>query len=90
MESISLKGQAIAFCHGCLTCQETKHCLIDDDANAITAKLLQAAVVVFAFPVYYYLISGQLKNLLARMNALYDSYYHFKDFWFLCSAYECY
>lgn len=88
VESISLKGKDIAFCHGCLKCQETKHCLIDDDANAITAKVLQADVVVFASPVYYYSISGQLKTLLDRMNALYASDYHFKDVWFLCSAYD--
>ena len=39
VEFISLKDKEIKFCKGCLACQKLGHCVIDDDANAITEKI---------------------------------------------------
>ena len=60
VELVSLKDKAIAFCRGCLACQKIGHCVINDDANAITDKILEAEVVAWATPVYYYEMSGQM------------------------------
>lgn len=86
VEEISLKGRRIAFCTGCLTCQKTGRCVIADDARAIAEKVKAADVIVFASPVYYYSIAGQLKTLLDRMNPLFSSEYNFRDIYFLASA----
>lgn len=63
VEVVSLRGKSIAFCRGCLACQALGRCVIDDDAVAITEKMQHADVIVFATPIYYYEMSGQLKTL---------------------------
>ena len=73
VELVSLRGKNIAFCRGCLACQTLGRCVIGDDAVAITEKMQHADVIVFATPIYYYEMSGQLKTLLDRANALFPS-----------------
>ena len=85
VEVISLRGKNIAFC---LACQTLGRCVIDDDAVAITEKMQHADVIVFATPIYYYEMSGQLKTLLDRANALFPSDYAFRDIYLLASATE--
>lgn len=87
-EKILLRDRTINFCRGCLACQQTLHCVIHDDANAIVEKMKDADVVVFATPVYYYEMSGQLKTMLDRANPLYPADYRFRDIYLLASAAE--
>ena len=70
VEKVSLSGKNIAFCKGCLACE----------------KMLNADVIVFATPVYYYSMCGQLKTLLDRANPLYGSDYKFRDVYLLATA----
>ena len=72
VEKISLVGKNIQFCKGCLGCQKLGHCVINDDVNDIMAKVLKADVVCWATPIYYYEMSGQMKTLIDRMNAMYE------------------
>lgn len=88
VEKISLQDQTIAFCRGCLACQETQKCVIQDDAIVITEKMKMADVIVFATPIYYYEMSGQLKTLLDRANSLFPVAYAFRDIYFLSAAAE--
>ena len=89
VEVISLAGKDIRFCKGCLACQTTGRCVIRDDADAIVQeKMLHADVLVFATPLYYYEMSGQMKTLLDRANWLYSSDYRFGDIYLLTSAAE--
>lgn len=88
VEKISLAGKKIEFCRGCLACQKIGACVIKDDAVAIAERVHDAEVVVFATPIYYYEMSGQLKTLLDRCNSLYDSDYKFSDIYFLSTAAE--
>ncbi len=88
VELLSLAGKQLAFCRGCLACQQLGRCVIDDDANAIARKMEAAEVIVFATPIYYYEMSGQLKTLLDRVNCLYASDYAFRDIYFLSAAAE--
>ena len=85
---IPLRGKQIAFCQGCLACQQTGKCAIADDANAIEQEVLQADVVVLATPIYYYEMSGQLKTLLDRMNSMYPKDYKFRSVYALTAAAE--
>lgn len=45
-------------------------------------------VLVFATPIYYYEMSGQMKTFLDRLNPLYIADCQFKDVYLLASAAE--
>ena len=79
VEKISLVGQNIQFCKGCMACQKQGRCVIKDDVNSIMAKVLKADVICWATPIYYYEMSGQMKTLIDRMNAMYEQDYQFRD-----------
>ena len=88
VEKISLVGKEIQFCMGCMGCQKLGRCVIKDDVNDIMAKVLEADVVVWATPIYYYEMSGQMKTLIDRMNAMYPKDYCFRDIYLLATATE--
>ncbi len=70
-ELVLLRQKDIRLCRGCLTC-EVDHdrkpgvCVIKDDMAVLLPKLLEANGIVFGTPVYFYLLSGLLKNFLDR------------------------
>lgn len=86
--SLSKIGKKIDFCIGCLSCQLTQECVIKDDANEIAEKVKNADVIVYATPVYYYEMSGQMKTLIDRMNCLFPSDYKFRDVYLLAASAE--
>ena len=88
VEQISLKGKEIRFCIGCLACQKTQRCVQKDDAVEIAEKVKNADTLVFATPIYYYEMSGQMKTLLDRLNPLYPSDYRFRKVYMLSVATE--
>lgn len=88
VEKISLAGKNISFCRGCLACQKLGRCVIDDDANGIMQKVLNADVIVWATPIYYFEMSGQMKVMIDRMNAMYPLDYKFRDVYLLTTAAE--
>ena len=88
VETIRLREKQIGFCKGCLACQKLGHCVVKDDAVEIAAKMHDADVLVFATPVYYYSVSGQLKTMLDRSNPLFDSDYAFTKVYLLAAATE--
>lgn len=88
VEKISLRDRQIAFCRGCFACAKLGHCVIDDDAIGIAAKIHDADAVCFATPIYYYEMSGQMKTLIDRCNSLYDSDYRFRNVYMLSCATE--
>ena len=88
VEKISLRGKEIKFCVGCLSCQQTGACVFNDDVPEIMAKVLNADVVCWATPIYYYEMSGQMKTLIDRMNAMYPKDYRFRDIYLLTTAAE--
>lgn len=87
-ELISLRGKELRFCLGCFACQKTGKCVIRDDAAQIVEKMEQADALVFATPIYYYEMSGQMKTLLDRANPLFTADYRFRDVYLLSSAAE--
>ena len=88
VEKISLVGKDIQFCKGCMGCQKLGRCVIKDDVNDIMEKVLEADVVCWATPIYYYEMSGQMKTLIDRMNAMYPLEYKFRDIYLLTTAAE--
>ena len=88
VELLSLKGKDIKFCIGCLCCQSKGTCVLKDDVAEIMEKVLAAEVIVYATPIYYYEMSGQMKTLLDRANSLYDFDYKFTEIYMLTAAAE--
>lgn len=83
---ISLKE--IKYCIGCLSCQSTGRCVLTDDVAAIMEQVKEAEVIVYATPIYYYEMSGQMKTLLDRLNPLYSADYKFRDIYMIATAAE--
>lgn len=86
VEKISLRDKNIGFCRGCLACQQTQRCLIQDDAELIRQKMLTAEVIAFATPIYFYEMCGQMKTILDRSNPLFPADYAFRDIYLLATA----
>ncbi|MCI8360021.1 MAG: flavodoxin family protein [Clostridiales bacterium] len=85
-EKITLYDKTVGFCKGCLACQKTGRCAIHDDAAAVAQRMGRAEVIVFATPVYFYEMCGQMKTMLDRSNPLYASDYAFRDVYLLAAA----
>lgn len=83
---ISLKDIKLNFCKGCLACQKINKCVIDDDVNSLLDIISNSDILVFATPVYYYGIAGQLKTFLDRLNALYSRKNKFKEVYLLATC----
>lgn len=88
VEYISLKDKNIKYCIGCLACQKTGQCVQKDDVASIMEKVKNADTLVFATPIYYYEMCGQMKTLLDRLNPLYSSDYQFRNVYMIATAAE--
>lgn len=88
VEKVTLYDKDIRFCRGYLVCQSTQRCVIHDDADTIVQNMLTADAIVFATPIYYYGMCGQMKTLLDRANPLFPTDYRFRDIYLLAAAAE--
>ncbi|MBQ7660591.1 MAG: flavodoxin family protein [Clostridia bacterium] len=88
VEFYSLKGRTLQYCIGCLACQAKGKCVLSDDAAFFVEKAKDADILVFATPIYYYEMSGQMKTLLDRLNPLYPTDYKFRKVYMIATAAE--
>ncbi|MGM9874197.1 MAG: flavodoxin family protein [Bacilli bacterium] len=86
VEFITLKGMNLNFCKGCLSCQNTGKCIINDDVCKYLDVISNADILVFFTPIYYYGMSGQLKTLLDRLNPLYIKENKFKEIYLIATC----
>jgi len=86
VNEISLRDIDLKFCIGCLSCQKTGKCVLHDSMNELLPLVRNADVLVFATPVYYYCMSGQLKTFLDRLNPLYGRSNKFKEVYLMTTA----
>ncbi len=72
VDTIHLHSMKISPCIACDACQESleKDCVIDDDMKANYPRLRAADVIVFATPIYWFTVSGQIKLFMDRCYAL--------------------
>ena len=80
-----VKDIKLNFCKDCLAYQKNK-CVIDDDVNSLLDIISNSDILVFATPVYYYGMAGQLKTFLDRLNALYSRKNKFKEVYLLATC----
>lgn len=86
VEFITLKDLKLEFCRGCLYCQSHDRCVISDSVNGLLESVQNADVLVFATPVYYYSVSGQLKTFLDRLNPLFPRENKFRDVYLVATC----
>lgn len=88
VDKIDMRTKKIEYCNGCGLCSfQGKPCPIADDMKEILRKMLAADVIVFATPVYFYTMSGQMKVLLDRCCGDYTKM-HDKEFYILLTAFD--
>jgi len=83
---VAVRDLDLKFCTGCLYCQTHDKCVLNDGMNDLYGQFQNADALVFATPVYYYAVSGQLKTLLDRLNPIYPRENKFKEVYLLTTA----
>lgn len=73
VEMIDVAHAKIHPCTGCIHCGYEGPCVQKDDVGSIRKKILDADMLVFATPLYYYGMSAQLKILIDRFCAFNSS-----------------
>lgn len=71
VELVRLKDKKINYCIACHSCENTGTCFQKDDMQQLQQKILNANVIVFATPVYFYSMSAQLKTFIDRLTPFY-------------------
>jgi len=71
-EIIHVAEANVGGCSGCFSCWAVTpgQCVIQDDMDSILPKLIAADAIIWSFPLYYYSVPGQLKNLIDRQLPL--------------------
>ncbi len=85
VEKIFLKDYDIGYCVGCGYCFDHHKCSRKDDMTPILDKLVEADVIVFATPVYFYSMDAQMKTFIDRTTPRYTEIKN-KDFYFILTA----
>ncbi len=57
-------------CRACNRCGMDGPCIFDDDFQELRPHLIEAGMVVFATPMYYFCISAQMKRVIDRFYAI--------------------
>ena len=78
-EFVSLADYKIAPCNGCNHCLKEARCIIEDDMQILTQKLLEADGIIIGSPVYHFTVSGLLKNFMDRSRYLKMVEFKLKD-----------
>lgn len=85
VEIIHLRNYKIDFCLGCWACTKLNKCIQKDDFNDLWPKMMDADVICFSAPTYFYSIDGRMKTFFDRCVTIYGKMSN-KDFYYLTSA----
>ena len=78
---ISLAGKKINPCIACWKCEETHECYQNDDMKEIIESMRWCKGMIIGSPVYFGLISGQLKVMMDRTILFRPSYSSEMEMW---------
>lgn len=79
VEGIHLCDFRITPCTECLSCFKGGACVVADDMQGIYPRLLEADIVIFASPMFFYGITGWAKAMVDRCQALWARKYVLHD-----------
>lgn|SRR5574344_247789 len=87
VEKIALRDKKINYCLGCGACNNNNYggCVQKDDVNEIVSKMVDSDVIVFATPIYFYTMSGQMKTFIDRCCSKYTKISN-KEFYLIMTA----
>lgn len=85
-EKIFLRNFKVNYCTGCGVCNSTHKCVQKDDMAEIMDKMVNADVIVFATPVYFYTMDAQLKTLIDRTVPRYTEMVNKEVYYILTAA----
>ena len=86
VEKIRLAEKSINYCTGCCSCiGNPGACVQPDDMNGILRKMQAADTLVFATPVYFRAMNGQMKTLIDRTCPIYTMLGN-KEVYFIIAA----
>jgi multimeric flavodoxin WrbA len=73
-EFLALAGKKIHYCTGCFSCSGGKACVFPDDMASILESMKACDGIIIGTPVYFGLVSGQLKTMMDRTVPLRADY----------------
>ena len=87
VSKIFLKDKKINYCTGCGFCNTNDYtaCSQKDDMADILEQMIAADVIVFATPVYFYAMCGQMKTFIDRCCSRYTHILN-KQFYYIITA----
>jgi len=71
---LTVAGRSIHPCRGCWSCGDTGTCVFQDDMTEIIDEMKMADGLIIGSPVYFGLVSSQLKTVMERCVVLRPSY----------------
>jgi len=65
-----LPGLKIKPCRGCLKCKTKGHCVLSDDYNKLSARIIKCDLLILGSPVYFSDVSSPVKAFIDRTFSL--------------------
>ena len=78
-EYIRLRGLNIAPCIECNSCYKSGACVVEDDYQILSSKMLEADRLIFATPIFFMAVCAQAKALIDRCQCLWAHKYVLKQ-----------
>jgi multimeric flavodoxin WrbA len=72
VESLYVRKLKISGCLECGSCDDTGECVIQDDMHAVYPLFQKADVIFLASPNFFYNVTGQVKLLIDRSQAMWS------------------
>lgn len=68
VDELQLSSMKIGACRGCFACWKNTsgHCCLKDDMQLVIQKEIEADLIIWSFPLYYFNVPGLLKNMIDR------------------------
>lgn len=79
IEKIVVRSLKISPCIECNYCFTAGECVIDDDMQSVYLKLLEADRLIFASPIFFMGLTGWVKAMVDRCQALWAKKYILKE-----------
>jgi multimeric flavodoxin WrbA len=78
VEKIFASNLEISSCRSCGSCSKTGECIIQDEMQALYAKLIDCDFLVVASPIFFTTVSGYLKTFIDRFQRFWALKYELK------------
>lgn len=91
IDEMHVASMNVGACKGCFACwQKTPGvCCINDDMQTVIGKMLEADIVVWSFPLYYFSVPGILKNVIDRQLPMSLPFMSTKDDGYGSGSHDC-